>query len=135
MSHVYLDQSADEYQNPDILIFAGLNLQKFMRDFPREERICLVEEDLMGIKETYAKGLYDMGRYYERKYKPQAAIIYYNNAIYQFPDTCMAEMCRERMRCLMPNYNDTSREQTENNGIIQEDFVPGEELFFDGGRS
>lgn len=131
ISRVFLDQSADEYQNPDILIFAELNLQKFRRDFPREERICMVEEDLMGIKETYAKGLYEMGRYYERKYKPRASIIYYNNAIYQFPDTCIAELCRERMHCLMPDYCDTSRDQPcEQPEDL--DLAPGEQLIYEG---
>lgn len=132
ISHVYLDQSGEEFQNSDILIFAELNLQKFTRDFPREERLCLVQEDLMGIKETYAKGLYEMGQYYERKYKPRAAIIYYNNAIYQFPETCIADLCRERMQCLMPSYQDTSRLQQPDEGVQEVDFVPGEDLFING---
>lgn len=114
ISRVYLDQSADEFQNPDILTFAELNLQKFTRDFPREERLCLVREDLLGIKECYAKGLYEMGRYYERKYKPRASMIYYNDAIYQFPDTCISELCRERMYVLYPGYQDTSRDPGRN---------------------
>ena len=132
ISHVYLDWSADEYQNSDILIFATLNLEKFARDFPREERLCIVEEDIMGVKETYAKGLYEMGRYYERKYKPGASIIYYNNAIYQFPDTCIADLCRERMLCLMPNYQDTSRMQPSGAGADQVECAPGEDFFLDG---
>jgi outer membrane protein assembly factor BamD (BamD/ComL family) len=132
ISHVYLDQSAEEYQNSDILTFARLNLQKFKRDFPREERICMAEQDLMGIKETYAKGLYEMGRYYERKYKPRASMIYYNNAIYQFPDTCIAELCRDRMFCLKPDYVDTSRSQAVDDTVEDLELAPGQDLFIDG---
>ncbi len=110
ISRVYLDQCEREYQNPDILTFAELNLQKFSRNFPREERLCQVNEDFLGIQECYAKGLYEMGQYYERKRKPKAAMIYYNNAIYQFPETCISELCRDRMYVLYPEYKDTSRD-------------------------
>jgi len=101
---VYLEQSRYEFQNSDILAFAQINLRKFERDFPREERLCEAQEDVMGIKEIYANGLYETGRFYERTCKPKAAMIYYNDAIRQFPETCTANVCRSRMFCLNPSY-------------------------------
>lgn len=102
ISQVYLEQSRVEFQNPDLLAFAQINLRKFQQDFPREERLCEAEENVHQIKEIYACGLYDTGRFYERTCKWRAAIIYYHNAIHQFPDTSVAQLCKERILCLDP---------------------------------
>lgn len=99
---IYLEQSVYEFQNSDILAFAQINFKKFERDFPREERLCEAREDVMAIKEIYANGLYDTGQFYERKYEPRAAMIYYQDAIRQFPDTRVADLCRERIFSLSP---------------------------------
>lgn len=106
ISRVFIDQCRIEFQNPDILAFAQINLRKFKQDFPREERICEVEKNVQVIKEIYAKGLYDTGRFYERTCKPAASIIYYKNTILQFPDTCVAELCRTRLLCLDPEFSE-----------------------------
>lgn len=97
ISKVFLEQSRYEFQNPDVLAFAQINLRRFKQDFPREERVSEVEADLLAIKEIYANGLYETGQFYERTHKPKAAIIYYHNAIQQFPETRVAEQCRQRL--------------------------------------
>lgn len=102
ISSIFVDQSQTEFQNPDILSFAEINLRRFKQEFPREQRIVDVEQDLASIKEFYAQGLYDTGRFYERIHKPCASIIYYKNAIKQFPDTNVAKCARERLNILMP---------------------------------
>lgn len=94
---VYRDQSRLEFQNPDILAFAQINLRKFKQEFPKEERLAEAEEDVLQIKEIYAQGLYDTAQFYERVEQPFAAILYYHNAIEQFPDTSVAELCRQRL--------------------------------------
>lgn len=110
---IFLEQSRYEFQNSDILAFAQINLRKFERDFPREERLCEAREDVLAIKEIYASGLYDTGQFYERKCQPRAAMIYYRDAIKQFPDTCVADQCRERMGYLNPSYCEASFSTTE----------------------
>ncbi len=111
INKVYLDQCQNEYQNPDILAFSQINLRRFKQEFPREERIHIAEEDCMRIKEVYAKGLYETGQFYERTHHPHASIIYYTNAIMQFPDTQVANLCRERLVSLkadiLPTKNDS----------------------------
>lgn len=97
ISKVYLEQSRYEFQNPDVLAFAQINLRRFKNDFPREERVAEVEADLLAIKEIYANGLYETGQFYERIHKPKAAVIYYHNAIQQFPETKVAGQCRQRL--------------------------------------
>jgi outer membrane protein assembly factor BamD (BamD/ComL family) len=120
---IYLEQSRYEFQNSDILAFAHLNLRKFERDFPREERLCDAQEDLMAIKEIYAHGLYTTGRFYERTFKPKAAMIYYNDAIRQFPETCVADVCRSRMLFLNPSYCE------ETASVTGESLIEEEEIF------
>lgn len=100
ITKVFLDQSQYEFQNPDLLAFAQINLRKFKQDFPREERLAEAEDDVLSIKEVYAQGLYETGQFYERTNKPRASIIYYYNAIRQFPDTHIAELCRQRLAIL-----------------------------------
>lgn len=137
---IYLEQSRWEFQNSDILAFSEINLKRFERDFPREDRLCEAEADVMAIKEIYAGGLYKTGRFYERTCNPRAAIIYYNDAIRQFPETCVAEYCRARMARLHPEYFTGLPESVqvlvepglaEINGPCTEDFdIPGD--FSDG---
>lgn len=65
-----------------------------------EERLEEAENNVEEIKEIYARGLYDTGQFYERVKKPRASIIYYKNAIKQFPDTQIAQLCQERLEAL-----------------------------------
>lgn len=102
ISQVYVDESSDEFHNPDSLAFAQINLRRFKQDFPKEERIASVEQDLLAIKENYAAVLYNTGQFYERTKRPQAAMIYYQKAISQFPETKMAEQCQGRVNALKP---------------------------------
>ncbi len=100
INKIYLDQCQNEFQNPDILAFAQINMKRFKQEFPREERLEQAEYDVMCIKEVYAKGLYETGQFYERTHHSHASVIYYSNAIIQFPDTQVAGYCRERLMCL-----------------------------------
>lgn len=94
---LYLDQSQREPHNHDILPLAQINLARFQQDFPRDERIQNAENDLLAIKETYAKGFYETGQFYERISQPKAAFIYYQSALKQFPETTVAGLCRDRL--------------------------------------
>lgn len=100
ISRTYIVRSETEFQNRDLLSLAQLNLRKFQSSFPGDPRISEVEKGLMTIKETYAQGLYDTGRFYERVKKPKASILYYRNAIYQFPETAVAQACEKRLKIM-----------------------------------
>lgn len=97
ISKIFLEQSGVEFQNPDVLEFAQINMRRFGHDFPREPRLNEVENDVLSIKEIYAKGLYDTGLFYERVGKPRASIIYFENAVKQFPDTQIAALSKKRL--------------------------------------
>lgn len=97
ISQVYVDESGDEFHNPDALAFAQINLRRFKQDFPKEKRIVQVEQDIVAIQENFANVLYTQGQFYEKTKRPKAAVIYYQKAISQFPNTKKAEECRARL--------------------------------------
>lgn len=100
IADAYIEQARLEFQNPDILALAELNVRKFQNDFPRDERVAIAEESVRCIKEMYAKGLCDLGLFYERIHHPEAAAIYFQSSIEEFPDTRVAQFCRSRLICL-----------------------------------
>lgn len=97
ISKIYLEQSTYEEQNPDLLAFSEINLKRFQQAFPRDERVTEVGNNLMTMKEKYAHAIYEIGKYYERKEHLGASVIYYRNAIQQFPDTETAQRCERRL--------------------------------------
>lgn len=100
IAHVYYLQSEYEVQNPDLLALAELNARRFREDFPKEERVECAEQYVLDIKEVYARGLMDIGVFYERTDHPLSAMIYYRSAIGQFPETKAANYCRGRVNYL-----------------------------------
>lgn len=100
INQVYLDQSRYEFQNPDILAFAEINVRRFAQSFPGDQRVFEAEQELLAIKEVYAQGLYNTGLFYERIKYPKAAILYYRSAVIQFPETQIAELSQTRLYAL-----------------------------------
>lgn len=100
ISKVFLDQSHYEFQNPDLITFAEINMRKFTLEYPRDGRVDEMKNDVEQIKEIYAQGLYDTGQYYERLEKWNASLVCYRNAIEKFPGTQVAKNCEERMATL-----------------------------------
>jgi outer membrane protein assembly factor BamD (BamD/ComL family) len=97
IAEAYCQQSRYEFQNPDLLALAEINVRKFSAEFPRDERVAVAEGYVARIKENYAKGLCDIGKFYERVCLPDAAVIYYQSSIEEFPDTAVAGFCRARL--------------------------------------
>lgn len=103
ITKVLLDQSRYEFQNPDLLTHAEINVKKFAADFPRDELVTQAQNEVNRIKEVYAHGLFETACFYERVQKPKAAVIYYEKAIMQFPDTLIAQWCRKSLAQISPN--------------------------------
>jgi outer membrane protein assembly factor BamD (BamD/ComL family) len=100
INKIYFAQATIEYQNSDFLALANINLRRFKESFPQEERLKEAEEDVLAIKEVYAKGLYDTGKFYEKICQPSAAAIYYKKALNDYPDTNVAALCTERLNAI-----------------------------------
>jgi len=97
VSEIYHEQSVQESQNPDLISLAKVNLSKFNKSFPGDERIHTAEGNLLAMQEVYAQSLYDTGRFYERKKKPHASAIYYQDAIQKYPGTQAARRSQDRL--------------------------------------
>lgn len=110
ISEIYLEQSRIESQNPDLLALAQINLNRFQKGFPGDERIAQGETNLTKMKEAFAGSLYDTGRFYEKKKKPLASRIYYNEAIKRYPETAAAVKSRHRLAILLKEKNETQQE-------------------------
>lgn len=102
INRVFLDQCQKEFQNPDLLAFAEINLHRFEEQFPAEERLEQARNDVLMLKEIYAQGVYETACFYERLNQPRAAIIYYQKAIVDFPETNVANHCRQRLSSFCP---------------------------------
>jgi outer membrane protein assembly factor BamD (BamD/ComL family) len=100
INKVYIDQARFEFQNPDLLAFAQINTRRFEQQFPHEERLVEARQIAGAIEEVYGRGLYDTGAFYERIKQPQAAIIYYQSAVAQFPSTPAAQYSIQRLTAL-----------------------------------
>lgn len=97
ISEIYLEQSRRESQNPDLIALAQVNIQRFGKSFPSDERVSQAHHTLVAMQEVYAQSLYDTGRFYERKKKPHASTIYYQDAILKYPETKAAARSGERL--------------------------------------
>lgn len=100
ISKIYLEQSRIESQNPDLIALAQVNLQRFGRNFPGEERLESAHQNLLAMQEVFAQSLYDTGRFYERKKKPHASVIYYRDTLQKYPGTIAAQKSRDRLVAL-----------------------------------
>lgn len=97
ISEIYLDQSRVESQNPDLIALAQVNIQRFSKTFPSDERVEQAKANLIAMQEVYAQSLYDTGRFYERKKKPNASAIYYVDTMRKYPGTKAASKSEERL--------------------------------------
>jgi len=97
---VYLKQAQADAHNPDILQLAEINKTKFYQEFPKDPEHEVITKQLGQMKEIFANALYETGKLYERKKLPKAAVLYYYNAINKFPETQVANQCKERIDAL-----------------------------------
>lgn len=106
ISEIYYEQSHSEYRNTDLLEMAQIHLKKFIQNFPRDEKVEIAKKYYQDMREIHAKGLYEIGMFYERTHKPKASVIYYVTAIEQFPNSPSADLCKERLQYLDKELDD-----------------------------
>ena len=97
ISQVYYDQCRAEENNPDLLPLAKRNTQRFKNAFPGRAESDELDHLILEMREVYAEGMYETGRFFERVKKPRSSVIYYLNAMKRFPDTKIVEKCRDRL--------------------------------------
>ncbi|KKL26655.1 hypothetical protein LCGC14_2393110, partial [marine sediment metagenome] len=74
---VYLKQTTYRKQDPNVLEFAKLNIEKFKEMHPLEiEKTKVLEDMLLEMKEKYATGFLEIADFYEKTKKNDAALLY-----------------------------------------------------------
>lgn len=109
---VYVKQCKQQPQNPDIIQLAEINLKKCKAAFPKGSISEYLENFIHEMQETYAFDLYDKGCFYERKKLPKASYLYFNTALVQFPQTKIAEQCRNKLKQLKQYANEMDLQVT-----------------------
>ncbi|PCI95313.1 hypothetical protein COB11_02530 [Candidatus Aerophobetes bacterium] len=94
---VYLKQSRQEFPDPDVLELAEINLERFKRSFPGEPRINTVDMMLIEMKDHFAKDLFEIGNFYERTKKEDAAAIYYTKILAKYPGSTYAKKSKKHL--------------------------------------
>lgn len=97
IGRAYLMQSQKEYPDQDLLELATINLNRISVSFPSEEAIDEIEDILLSMKEIYAKDLYEIALFYQRKKQPNAAYLYYKRILKVYPATHIAKKAEENM--------------------------------------
>lgn len=97
MVSTYHAQAMQEPQNPVYLSLAEACLQACKKQYPHNPSNTEIAKHVQNIKELHAKELYQMGKFYERKKKRNAARIYYTSAISHFPETKFSQKSQKRL--------------------------------------
>ena len=116
ISQVYFDQSKSEYPDRDYLHQARLNVKRFKRDFPSEERLLIAESLLVEMQDSYAKDLWVSAQYFEKKRKYDAARLYYEKIARMYPESTYAKEAVARIAAAEVNMTTVQ----ELNDIIEE---------------
>jgi outer membrane protein assembly factor BamD len=72
-------------------------LTDFITLHPNDARTADAQKIISSLKTEQARGSYEIARFYERKNRPQAALIYYNEVLLQDPGSLYADDARRRI--------------------------------------
>lgn len=106
ISKVYLKECEKKYPDPEKLELARINLRNFRKDFPSEPRIYDVQKALRKMRDRFASEYWATAQFYEKRKRPDSAIIYYRTIVMQYPKSTHAKHARDRLAQLKPKYTE-----------------------------
>ena len=74
----------------------------FLLRYPASEKVPLAQQYLTALKEEQAKGLYNIGWFYEKNRQYKSALIYYNDVIEKNPASGWAAQAKDKIVKLTP---------------------------------
>jgi outer membrane protein assembly factor BamD len=69
----------------------------FLVSYPKSEKVALAQEQLTSLKKEQARGLFQIGQFYEKQKQYKAAIVYYNEVIEQNPRSDWGTAARDKV--------------------------------------
>ncbi|HUJ11500.1 MAG TPA: outer membrane protein assembly factor BamD [Verrucomicrobiae bacterium] len=74
----------------------------FLLRYPESDKVPLAQKYQIALKEEQAKGLFDIGKFYEKGKEYKAALIYYNDVIEKNPNSDWATQAKDKVAKLTP---------------------------------
>ena len=74
----------------------------FMVRYPQSDKVPLAEQYQSALKVEQARGLYQIGEFYEKNHYYTSALIYYNDVIEKNPGSTWAAQAKEKVAKLTP---------------------------------
>ena len=93
-------QRAEYDQNSANQAIAAFN--DFLLRYPGSDKAALAQQYLTALKEEQAKGLYNIGWFYEKNKQYKSALIYYNDVIEKDPASGWATQAKDKVARLTP---------------------------------
>lgn len=97
VAETYLMQAKNEYASLELIDLAEINLRKFKLAFPQDSRVQEVDKILRETCDLYAQTLYEIGHFFQKTKKAQAAIIYYSKILLSYGTTPTAEKAKKEL--------------------------------------
>ncbi len=91
IAKIYHDHSLNDYPDKDFLEQARLNVKRFRKDFPSEERLIVAQSLLVEMQDAFAKDLWVSAQYYEKKKNLDAARLYLEKIARLYPESSYAK--------------------------------------------
>jgi outer membrane protein assembly factor BamD len=74
----------------------------FLVRYPKSEKAPLAEKNRIALRQEQARGLFQIGQFYEKQKKYKSAIIYYSEVIEQNPKSDWAAKAEKKVAALTP---------------------------------
>jgi outer membrane protein assembly factor BamD (BamD/ComL family) len=104
ISEAYSDESKDLFPDRDFLEQARLNVKKFKKDFPQDEKVLEAEKLLSSMQNGYARDLWESANYFAKKKKVKSSILYYTSIIHKYPESKYASLALKKISELKVYY-------------------------------
>jgi outer membrane protein assembly factor BamD (BamD/ComL family) len=104
---------------------ALLYYRRYQREYPKGEHIEAVKGRIAELDHRRAEGLFEVARYYERRGKYRAALLYYDDLAKNFPLSPYAEQAEQRAGPLRQRVTGSEEKVTKDTG---EDVMGPEEI-------
>jgi outer membrane protein assembly factor BamD len=102
MGYAYMKESQRAEYDQSVANQAIASFNDFLLRYPDSNKIPLVQKDLTALKEEQAKGLYNIGWFYEKNKQYKSALIYYNDVIEKDPASDWATQAKGKIARLTP---------------------------------
>jgi outer membrane assembly lipoprotein YfiO len=96
----YLKLVEAEYLDPDLLSLAEMNYRKFEEQFPNHPKLIDIQNNLVVMKEHFAKNMLTTGLYFKKTKKIEASRFYFEKIIQTYPETNAAKEAESVLKTL-----------------------------------